>query len=460
MLEKARLITAIANNLPGMVGYWSRDLHCLFANASYQTWFGLSEEQMRGITMQQLMGPELFARNEPYVLAVLKGEDQQFERTLVKANGETGHTWAQYIAERVDGEVHGFFVLVSDITALKNSQLQLEKAIAALRIAAIAFEGQEGILVTDDRRCVLRSNAAFTRITGHESADMLGQRPLQMRCSRHTDAFYDAIFADVLSKGTWSGELWCKHAKGHDFPISLTATAVRNELGVIANYVFSYIDISERPQREEQRRKDEAAQRAALVREVHHRIKNNLQGISGLLRRFGQEHPETASVLDLAIGQLKSIAAVHGLHGRSGENNVSLHDMLRAIAGHIEEIWQSPITVEEMQSEGDSFIAEEEGVPLAMILNELLLNAVKHSDPNCPGASVQLQQDPQGFVAKVLISNKVAHGQTVPKDLLSGSGQLLMRHLMPSNGARMSASLRGANMDVELILSSPVLVLK
>lgn len=459
MLEKTRLITAIANNLPGMVGYWSKDLRCLFSNAAYQTWFGFNQEQMQGISMQQLLGPELFAKNEPYVRAVLAGDDQQFERAIVKPNGETGHTWAQYIADRMSGEICGFFVLVSDITALKLSQIELEKATAELRVAAIAFEAQEGILVTDGERRVLRSNAAFTRITGYAEGSMVGVRPSQMRSSRHSDAFYDAVFSEVQTKGAWAGELWCRHADGRDFPVSLTVTAVRNAQGELANYVFTYIDISERYQREEQRRSHEAAQRAALVREVHHRIKNNLQGISGLLRRFGQEHPSTAAILDLAIGQLRSIAAVHGLQAQNG-GSVSLRDMLRAITGHLAEIWQSPIALEEIPMEGDLFIAEEESVPVAMILNELLLNAVKHSGPDCPGASVRLHQDPRGSVAHVLISNKVAHGQTAPKDLLSGSGQQLMRHLMPSSGVRMTATQHGTNMDVELVLSSPVLVLK
>ena len=402
MPEKERLIMAIADNLPGMIGYWSRDLLCLYSNAAYHTWFGFNQEQMRGISMQQLFGPELFAKNEPSVRAVLAGEDQQFERAIVKANGETGHTWVQYIADRMGGEICGFFVLASDITTLKLSQMELDKATAELRVSAIAFEGQEGILVTDHERLVLRSNAAFTRITGYAEGSMVGVRASRMRSSRHSDAFYEAVFAEVQTKGAWAGELWCRHADGRDIPISITATAVRNAQGIPANYVFTYIDISERYQREEQRRSQEAAQRAALVREVHHRIKNSLQGISGLLRRFGQDHPATAAVLDLAIGQLKSISAVHGLQAQAG-GHVSLRDMLRATTGHLAEIWQSPIAVEELPMEGDLFIAEEESVPVAMILNELLLNAVKHRDPDCPGASVRLHQDPRGCVAKILV---------------------------------------------------------
>jgi len=416
--------------------------------------------QMRGIGMRQLMGPDLFAKNEPHVTEVLAGKDQQFERTLVMANGETSHTWAQYIADYKDGDVCGFFVLVSDITALRNAQLQIENSAAALRLAAIAFEGQEGILITDEQRRVLKANAAFTRIMGYPLESILGQRTFQMRSTRHTDEFYDGILASVESTGTWWGDLWFRHANGHDLPLSLHASAVPNEEGRITHYVFTILDISDQVQREEQRRNAEAIQRAALVREVHHRIKNNLQGITGLLRSFGKQHPETAPALDLAVGQLTSIATIHGLQGQAGAEQVALSAMLRAIAGHVAEIWRVPIATDEVPAWRALFIAEEECVPLAMIFNELLLNAVKHSDPACRGAAVSLHFHLESTVATVRITNKVAQGAGVHKDPLSGSGQPLMSQLMPSAGAQMNTAQRDGEMAVELVLSKPVLVLK
>ena len=60
----------------------------------------------------------------------------RFERTLTKPNGETGHTLAQYIPY-VDqhGQVLGFYVLVTDVTELKDTQIKLEETNAALRSA-------------------------------------------------------------------------------------------------------------------------------------------------------------------------------------------------------------------------------------------------------------------------------------------------------------------------------------
>ncbi|MFZ6757762.1 PAS domain-containing sensor histidine kinase [Undibacterium sp. Ji50W] len=115
----------IADNIPGMLAYWTADLRCTFANKQYLTWFGRSIDQMHNMHMRDLMGPELFQKNIAYINGALKGMDQQFERSLIKANGETGHTWAQYIVHKTDGVVLGFFALVTDVTVLKRTQTAL-----------------------------------------------------------------------------------------------------------------------------------------------------------------------------------------------------------------------------------------------------------------------------------------------------------------------------------------------
>ncbi len=138
--DSERFMKTLIDILPGMVGYWSDDLRCGFANRAYLDWFGKTEEQMHGIRIQDLMGEALFHKNEPFIRAALRGERQRFERTLVKADGSTGYTWAHYIPD-FDGErVRGFFVLVSDITELKQTQIQLEKLNEQLKMRTAEAE--------------------------------------------------------------------------------------------------------------------------------------------------------------------------------------------------------------------------------------------------------------------------------------------------------------------------------
>lgn len=155
-------IRAIADNTPALVAYWTRDLRCTFANKAYLQWFGRTPEDMNGIDMRDFLGEELFQKNEPYIRAVLQGEDQRFERTLTKHNGEIGHTWAQYISHKSDGEVQGFFVLVTDITALKKSQeALLASADQWKRLFSIL---PVGVSVLDAHRNIIDMNSALEKI--------------------------------------------------------------------------------------------------------------------------------------------------------------------------------------------------------------------------------------------------------------------------------------------------------
>ena len=130
-----RFLNTLTDNIPGMVGYWDKNLYCRFANIKYLEWFGKTKQEMLGIFMPDLLGEKLFERNRSYVEGTLKGETFSFERALVKADGSTGYTWAHYLPDVEDGTVKGFYVLVSDITELKAVQLELERTNETLRTA-------------------------------------------------------------------------------------------------------------------------------------------------------------------------------------------------------------------------------------------------------------------------------------------------------------------------------------
>ena len=130
------MLKALAEFMPGMVGYWTRELRSGFASREYMHWFGKSPEQMKGISIQELLGPELYQKNEPYIRAALLGEVQEFERTLTLQNLEKRDTLAYYIPHCEDGLVLGFFVLILDITERKR----LERA-----MVSVAEEHQRSI---------------------------------------------------------------------------------------------------------------------------------------------------------------------------------------------------------------------------------------------------------------------------------------------------------------------------
>lgn len=128
--ESERFMRTVTDNIPGMVGYWDKGLRCRFANVAYQEWFGRSLEQLLGVSIHELLGPALYAKNEQYITAALEGQPQHFERTIRRPDGTVRHTQAHYIPDVEDGGVRGFFVLINDISDLKQAQTLLEDRVA------------------------------------------------------------------------------------------------------------------------------------------------------------------------------------------------------------------------------------------------------------------------------------------------------------------------------------------
>jgi PAS domain S-box-containing protein len=98
--------------------------------------------------------------------------------------------------------------------------------------------------------------------------------------------------------------------------IRVEATAARIMIDGAAAIMSVSRDITERRQAEAQRLAEARRQRDTLVREVHHRIKNHLQGLAGLLNQHRRRHPALRDVLDAVLAQINAISLIHGLQGR------------------------------------------------------------------------------------------------------------------------------------------------
>ncbi|HEY0665037.1 MAG TPA: EAL domain-containing protein [Gallionella sp.] len=143
-----------------------------------------------------------------------------------------------------DGSVlwHGF---ITDITEQKLAETDL-------RIAATAFEAQEGIAITDANNVILRVNQSFTEITGYPAADVLGKTPAILSSGRHDADYYQAMWESLKSSGAWQGEIWNRRKNGEIYPEWLIITAVRGEDGAVTHYVAMFTDITKRKAADEE----------------------------------------------------------------------------------------------------------------------------------------------------------------------------------------------------------------
>lgn len=115
------------NALPALVGYWDSDLRNQMANDAHLDFFGRSPRELRGAHIRDVLGSELYAKDLPYIEGALAGQQQLFDREIRTPSGEVRYTQASYIPDLIEGEVRGFFVLVTDITERRRIEEEVER---------------------------------------------------------------------------------------------------------------------------------------------------------------------------------------------------------------------------------------------------------------------------------------------------------------------------------------------
>lgn len=132
----------------------------------------------------------------------------------------------------------GVVITLSDITERKQAE-------SDIRIAAVVFDSQQGIIISDFNNQILRVNNAFTKITGYSADEVLGKNPRDLSLGLEDAEFSPSMWESVSEKGSWEGELLGKRKDGSLFPGRLTLNVVKDSLGKITHYIATLSDISE-----------------------------------------------------------------------------------------------------------------------------------------------------------------------------------------------------------------------
>lgn len=220
-------------------------------------------------------------------------------------------------------------------------------------------------------------------------------------------------------------------------------------------------DVTEQRLAEQARLQAAIDQRELLVREVHHRIKNNLQGVAGLLQQNVARHPALATVLSEAVSQVQAIAQVYGLQvGASGP--VLLADLLQAISQSVQRTFGRTIDFV-VEGSVPHLLPEAESIPLALTVNELLTNAIKHSSGDrvdcCLSAMPAVSVDKGGVRIRIASAARLAPGVDPSRVRGGVSGLGLVRALLPRRHARLSLLQQGDEVVAEIELTPPGVML-
>ena len=357
---------------------------------------------------------------------------------------------------------HGFgywsYMMILGTAGLSLSAYMAERALqtTGLRIAATAFECQEGMLITNRDGLILQANQALLRLTGYELSEVLGRTP-HFLCAAGHEARPTDLAAAFTPRRNVQRRTRIARKSGESFPAWVTVTPVADPNGHVSHFVISMSDITDLQELEQRRREQERAQRDTLVREVHHRIKNNLQGIIGMLRALDHQHPALHGPINQMVDQIHSIAAIHGLQASRTSEEVRLCELTRTVAEGVAHNWNTPIHVDIPSPWRPCRLSNQEAVPVALVLNELIVNAVKHGGQAHQDVRIRLRKGQDEEHVEITLSNPGRWPAPHPPTPATGRGLDLVHALLPRSGANITRSQAADRAVVHLVLSPPVI---
>lgn len=164
---------------------------------------------------------------------------------LKHKNGHSVYVHSSHTIISIPDHPPILFCMDADMSSLVQAESEL-------RIAAAAFESQQGMFITDAQGIILRVNQMFSQITGYSAEEAVGQTPRLIRSDYHPALFYETMWQSLLDNGFWQGEIWNRRKSGEVYANWITITAVRDSKGQITHYVCSQIDITQRKDAEAQ----------------------------------------------------------------------------------------------------------------------------------------------------------------------------------------------------------------
>jgi PAS domain S-box-containing protein len=300
---------------------------------------------------------------------------------------------------------------------------------------------------------VLQINQIAADMLGRTVADCLGRTPEELMPSADA-ALVRADMNHALASQQVTRREYCtadpagmRTWDARYLPLVAADGSLPDQLLMVAS------DVTEQRVAEQARLDAAIEQRELLVKEVHHRIKNNLQGVAGLLQQTAHRRPDVAPVISEAVAQVQAIAQVHGLQVR-GAGPLRLVNLIEAIVHSVERLFGCSI---ELVVAGEKphrwMVAEAEAIPIALTLNELLTNAIKHA--RVGGAACALDCGHDGVRLSVRNAGRLPDGFDLGRVSAGVSGLGLVRALLPRRSAQLSLSDVDDEVLVALALTPP-----
>lgn len=393
--ENEEQLRTLVEAMPEVIYFKDTQGRNIIVNKAYEELVGLKKEQILGKTDEELLPPDLAEQCRK------SDEEAIKKRKLIRSEEQTINKGGDKIffesikAPLIDksGNIKGLIGVSRDITDRKQSEerLQIEKA----RLDQLFESAREGIVTVDKEGRVVRINNEFIRLFGYTPEEVRG-RDIDELVVPKGELNKGISITKKVTRGkniAFEASRRCKDRTLIDVSVLASPIIVNGE--VIAAYAI-YRDISERKQAEE-KIKASLKEKEVLLREIHHRVKNNMQIISSLLRLQSRQIKDKKILDSFNVSQnrIRSMALIHeSLYQSKDLAKINFYDYIKRLTIHLFSIYRTGMDGIELKVEvKDIFLDINRAIPCALIVNELVSNSLKHAFPNGDKGEIAVKMD-------------------------------------------------------------------
>ncbi|MEY8688992.1 MAG: response regulator [Leptothrix sp. (in: b-proteobacteria)] len=208
-------LQSIIDALPTLIAYYDKNGVNQYANRAYHEWTQNTVGTAPGRTNKQVLPSRAFGLLKGAIEGVLEGKEQTLECVFTNPQGEPRDSLVRYIPDVVDGEVKGYFAIVTDIGEVTRSQRALAAALKSKQNLLDTLHRFALVSVADVSGRITDANEAFCQLSGYSKAELLGQDHRVVNSGRQPKQFWASMWGAISSGNAWHGQI-CNRSKGGD----------------------------------------------------------------------------------------------------------------------------------------------------------------------------------------------------------------------------------------------------
>jgi len=362
------------SNIADPVVIFDKETHrFLDCNQSALERYGYTLDELRTMTPHQLHPSDELEEVDKHIDD--KEDISPHSYTHITKKGERLFVEIHTTEVEYDGR-EAWISIIRDIT----ERVQTEEVLR--RLGRAVESASDAIGMADMTGKSIYHNDAFVELLGYtvDELNAAGGPPVVYKYPNVARE----VFGTITEGGSWSGEVGMKTRTGHEVLVFLRANCVKDDNNRITGLVGIHTDITERVQAEEQIQKD-LKEKEILLKEIHHRVKNNLQ-IVGSLLGLQAKHIKDKQALEMfeeSRNRVRSMALVHeNLYRSKDFANINFAKYIKNLTDQLVKTYiidsgkiELDVKVEDVCTGID------QAIPCGLVINELVSNALKHAFP-------------------------------------------------------------------------------